>query len=314
MNKSSVPNWANEHDWYHEIDLGNGVIINKGGGQPNLKLVYSLLNQLDLKGRVCLDIGTWDGKMAFEMEKRGANKVIAADVEDRPTFHLLHKHFNSKVKYFSDVHVDNLSNHKIRDEGPFDFVILSGVLFHIFNPLLVLGGIRSLMKPGGLIIVENACLDRNDVAMHFNQDGRFYMDLTTFWLMSIQCFRYLLGFCCFQPLQEQTLSQLLGKRDVVRHAILARAVKPSKIKEVDEWLYRFAWKGKNNPKQFPPLNYFSYESQDYDENEIIKCVNKLSDMPLVAKNNVHWWAVGDSLKQKLYRKFFCLLANFKNWF
>src|SRR3712207_9505973 len=30
----------------------------------------------------CLDIGTWDGFWAFEMEKRGAAEVVALDLDD----------------------------------------------------------------------------------------------------------------------------------------------------------------------------------------------------------------------------------------
>ena len=205
------------------------------------------MKQLDLNGRVCLDIGTWDGKMAFECEKMGAKKVIATDVQDRSNFRQIHKLLNSKVKYFPDVNVDISLTHKIINEGPFDLIIFSGVLYHLFNPVLAIASLRSLLKPGGLMIVETACLDRNDNAMHFNQDARFYIDLTTTWIMSIQCFRNILGFSCLKPLQEKTAEQAFGKIDVVRHAIIARAVKPSKVKEMDEWLYRMTWKGRKDP-------------------------------------------------------------------
>ena len=35
-----------------------------------------------LAGRRCLDVGTWDGFWAFEMERRGAASVTAIDIED----------------------------------------------------------------------------------------------------------------------------------------------------------------------------------------------------------------------------------------
>lgn len=302
MSDARMPSWVSDHQWYHEIDLGNGIVINAGKGQPNLIPVLALLNKLELKGRACLDIGTWDGKMAFEMERRGAARVVAVDFFDRETFRLLHEYFNSEVEYIPGVHVDNLVE-ILAGKGPFDFILFSGVLYHVFNPLLALANVRCLMKPGGLAVVETACLDRDDVAMHFNQDGRFYRDLTTFWVMSVQCFRYLLGLCCFRPLQEDTLiPPAWGRAGVVRHAILARAVKPSEIVEVDNWLYRNTWKGQKDPGMFRPLDYAAFEAQDYDESSIIKCADELAGKPLAASNEVHWWSIGDSLKAKLYRK------------
>ena len=36
-----------------------------------------------LAGKRCLDVGTWDGFWAFEMERRGAESVLAIDLQDQ---------------------------------------------------------------------------------------------------------------------------------------------------------------------------------------------------------------------------------------
>src|SRR4051812_7023599 len=41
---------------------------------------YGLPERLD--GMRCLDVGTWDGYWAFEMERRGAAEVVALDLDD----------------------------------------------------------------------------------------------------------------------------------------------------------------------------------------------------------------------------------------
>ena len=36
----------------------------------------------DVRGKRCLDVGTWDGYLAFELERRGASEVVALDIPD----------------------------------------------------------------------------------------------------------------------------------------------------------------------------------------------------------------------------------------
>ena len=65
-------------DWYHTIDLPGlgptpGYFDTRGAPVP-------LPERLD--GLRCLDVGTYDGYWAFEMERRGAASVTALDLED----------------------------------------------------------------------------------------------------------------------------------------------------------------------------------------------------------------------------------------
>src|SRR4029078_12914141 len=63
--------------WYHTIELAPGVVT---PGAVDLRAGAARMLPPDLTGRRALDVGTFDGFWAFEMERRGA-EVIALDVE-----------------------------------------------------------------------------------------------------------------------------------------------------------------------------------------------------------------------------------------
>ena len=76
----------NKINWWHRIDLGNGITTPGRDDSPT-KLVQVNLPQ-SLQGLSVLDIGAWDGFFSFECERRGAKRVVALDkaVWDIPTF------------------------------------------------------------------------------------------------------------------------------------------------------------------------------------------------------------------------------------
>ena len=70
---------ADHPGWYHTIDLGNGVST---PGFVDLRPFLKRSLPRDLTGKRCLDVGTFDGFWAFAMEDRGAQSVVAIDVDD----------------------------------------------------------------------------------------------------------------------------------------------------------------------------------------------------------------------------------------
>jgi tRNA (mo5U34)-methyltransferase len=65
--------------WYHTLELGPGVVT---PGWFDLRPVVDRLPWPDVRGKRCLDVGTYDGFFAFELERRGASEVVATDIED----------------------------------------------------------------------------------------------------------------------------------------------------------------------------------------------------------------------------------------
>ena len=66
--------------WYHSIELPDGTVT---PGHFDLRPVTGIVPLPDrLDGKRCLDVGTWDGFWAFEMERLGAAEVVAIDIDD----------------------------------------------------------------------------------------------------------------------------------------------------------------------------------------------------------------------------------------
>ena len=65
--------------WYHSIELAPDVVT---PGYFDLRSIVDRLPWPDVRGKRCLDIGSYDGFYAFEMERRGAAEVVAVDVPD----------------------------------------------------------------------------------------------------------------------------------------------------------------------------------------------------------------------------------------
>src|SRR3990170_3028135 len=70
---------AHDRSWYHVMELSPGQTT-KGvfDLRPYIKH-YGLPE--DMTGLRALEVGTWDGFWAFEMERRGAD-VVALDLDD----------------------------------------------------------------------------------------------------------------------------------------------------------------------------------------------------------------------------------------
>jgi hypothetical protein len=71
-------------NWYHTIELGNGLVSQ---GTYDLRPTVDLQGLPEsLAGKTTLDVGTCDGFWAFEMECRGADRILAVDIETYADF------------------------------------------------------------------------------------------------------------------------------------------------------------------------------------------------------------------------------------
>src|SRR5947209_18056775 len=65
--------------WYHSLEVSPGVVT---PGLFDLRPIVDELPWPDVRDRRCLDVGTSDGFLAFELERRGAAEVVAADIAE----------------------------------------------------------------------------------------------------------------------------------------------------------------------------------------------------------------------------------------
>ncbi|MGO9884933.1 MAG: methyltransferase domain-containing protein [Solirubrobacteraceae bacterium] len=129
-----------EFVWHQRFELAPGVWT------PGVSRVGWLCHAAglpaDLSGQSVLDIGTTNAGTAFELERRGAERVVAVDIFDPEHFGVraLTEFLNSKVEFVQTT-VYELAQ---RFQEPFDLVICWGVLYHLRHPLLALDNLRAV--------------------------------------------------------------------------------------------------------------------------------------------------------------------------
>ena len=163
-----------ELSWYHTIQLP-GVLT--PGWFDTRRTLGRVPLPASLEGSRCLDVGTWDGFWAFEMERRGAAEVVAIDIEDplrwdwppraviaregmagslrtldefkshAASFSLAHEALGSRVQR-SDLSVYELDPTRV---GHFDFVFLGSLLLHLCDPIRALDRVRAVCSGEAVI-------------------------------------------------------------------------------------------------------------------------------------------------------------------
>ncbi len=154
--------------WYHTIDVAPGVPT---PGVFDLRPVVERLPWPDVRGKRCLDVGTYDGFLAFELERRGAAEVVATDISDHAEWdhevrlggqstELLEEIAGEKGAGF-EIARELLGSSVVKEEinaydlspqrlGEFDVVVCGSLLLHLRDPLRALAAIRSVC--GGLFM------------------------------------------------------------------------------------------------------------------------------------------------------------------
>jgi tRNA (mo5U34)-methyltransferase len=154
--------------WYHTIDLPGGAVT---PGYFDLRPVVDRLPWPDVRGKRCLDVGTFDGFLAFELERRGAAEVVAIDLDDYlqldwpadyrfsgpddPRYHrfielsgtergagfrMAAEALGSKVER-RVLSVYDLSPAEV---GTFDVIVCGSLMLHLRDPVRALEAVRSV--------------------------------------------------------------------------------------------------------------------------------------------------------------------------
>ncbi len=124
--------------WFHNLDLDGVATAPEHflADYPNNKFrqfAHALPERLD--GRSVLDIGCNAGFYSLEMKRRGAERVLGLDSDER---YLAQARLAAEVRG-ADIEFRNLSVYDVASLGErFDVVIFMGVLYHLRHPLLAL--------------------------------------------------------------------------------------------------------------------------------------------------------------------------------
>lgn len=248
--------------WYHTLDLGHGVVT--PGFIDNRDTVPLFGLPEDLTGKRCLDIGTYDGFWAFEMERRGASEVIAIDVDSPTDYDVPRKHrdqiieeanaqeealranwdkrgdyvgiqfpgdgFRMAKKILKSkverkgLNVYDLSPEKV---GKFDVILISQLLLRLRDPQTVIENMFSVCK-GIAIIGEPYQPD-------LEAEGR---PLSTFigtgvlgvwWGHSIQSMKMMMQVAGFEPVEEVSRWQATNRAGNF-HKVILKGHVPEEMK------------------------------------------------------------------------------------
>jgi tRNA (mo5U34)-methyltransferase len=164
--------------WFHNIDL-KGVPTAPDhflGDYPRDKFLrFADALPADLTGKTVLDIGCNAGFYSVEMKRRGADRVLGIDSDDR---YLAQARLAAEALGYRGIEFAKLSVYDVGALGErFDLVIFMGVLYHLRHPLLALDLIREHVA-GDLMLFQTMQQGSAEVADVPN-DHPFFVPGTT---------------------------------------------------------------------------------------------------------------------------------------
>jgi tRNA (mo5U34)-methyltransferase len=167
MNAQHFADEIAQYSWYHTLELAPGV--ETVGMFDHRPAIHHYLLPESCAGMRCLDVGTMDGFWAFEMERRGAAEVVAADVDvsddlDWPVLYrpkvpttrlddtkaarfglakaALGSNVQRVIRSVYDVDVDL---------GEFDLIFCGDLLIHLKDPITALERIHRVCRGSAII-------------------------------------------------------------------------------------------------------------------------------------------------------------------
>jgi tRNA (mo5U34)-methyltransferase len=228
------------HYWYHVIELEPGVVT---PGWIDLRPhVEATRLPADLSGQRALDIGTFDGFWAFELERRGAS-VIGIDIDQIPPpdtpqsrwaevqeqlagsvpgtgFELLRRWFGSDAERRS-VNVYDLDQEAV--DGPVDLVFVGAILQHLRDPVGALERVREVLRPGGSLVlfepVDHKLSKRSEPMARL----RIAETIWTWWYPNRACLLDWVLTAGFTEVQELATSVVVDSTGTKQHLLTVHA-------------------------------------------------------------------------------------------
>jgi tRNA (mo5U34)-methyltransferase len=219
-------------DWYHRLELPGYTTPGIFDMAPYVE-TYGL--PASMAGMRVLEVGTWDGFWAFEMERRGA-EVVALDLDseeqlDWPPrrrdpdaskvrgdgFRLAAEWLGSSVERIVCSVYDATPE---RLGGPFDLVLCGSVLIHLRDQLLALERIAGLLKPGGTFISAE---EYDPLPLPYARFRGNREAAVVFWIPTRRAWREMLFYAGLDGVREQARFTMRATpgwkiRHVVHHA------------------------------------------------------------------------------------------------
>lgn len=216
---------ASSFVWHQRWELVDGVMT---PGVHAIDVLFELGGvPSDLRGKRVLDIGTSNGGAAFQMERWGAERVVAVDIypPDWFGFDRLSRFLGSNVEYLQGSVYDL---ERLVGGERFDYVLFWGVLYHLRHPLLALDQVRSVVARNGLVDIETAISDdflgdraELPVARFYRRD-ELARDGSNWFSPTVACFQ---DWCASSGLEPEKV-EVWGEGEGMRALAVCRATDP----------------------------------------------------------------------------------------
>ena len=157
--------------WYHTIELAPGEVT---PGLVDLRAVAPAVLPSTVSGRA-LDVGTFDGFWAFELEARGASEVVAIDVGEADEAQWPPPHRERLRREAAELGLELGLGFRIAAEargsaarrvvcdvtaldasrigGPVDLAFVGALLLHLRDPVGALERVLASLVPGGRLVL-----------------------------------------------------------------------------------------------------------------------------------------------------------------
>lgn len=225
--------------WYHRIYLGNSVYTMEGGSSFAEGVWHraKAVVPSDLRGASVLDVGCNAGYFSLQAKLRGADRVLGLEsIQDYyQQAEAIRRIWDADVEYrLTDAH----EMHRI--DEMFDFVVFTGILYHLKNPLQVLEDVGRICRDGVLVETEIIPEDPRNVVyarqgppgqiaavtashtgiMKFLERDELNGDGSNWWIPDTECVLGMLrtaGFRCFSapvyPIEGRMLLAATKQRE-----------------------------------------------------------------------------------------------------
>jgi tRNA (mo5U34)-methyltransferase len=201
------------------------------GDYPQIKWQrFSAALPEDLSGKSVLDVGCNAGFYSIQMKRRGADRVVAIDTDEK---YLAQARFAAKV---SDAEIEfrNLSVYEVAElHEQFDLVLFMGVLYHLRHPLLALELLHEHVV-GDLLVAqsllrgsketmnvapdfpfwEEEVFENEEFPRMYFVENRFANDPTNWWIPNRACFEAMLRSAGFKILAHPEQEVFICRREI----------------------------------------------------------------------------------------------------
>jgi SAM-dependent methyltransferase len=239
--------------WYYSIELEDGVFT-KGHDFYSIGLTRLLLSRCEVEGLDCLDVAAADGLIPILFARRGARSCVASDRNDfSDNIERVKKNLSIDLEYHPELTQSAFVTKMRAAQRSFDLIVNSGLLYHVFSPMHSLACSRSLLRTGGILILETGGTADDAFTMRFNAKGHLNGSQTNYWYPSVRLIDYVCRMFRLKPIDA--VFGPVSSSNMLRFCLALRAVEDYPTVEIDRWIER-TWQSRDY------MDYISWDILD----------------------------------------------------